>query len=99
MKRMRKQSPLEGFLKNIVVSDWEPKMNTGSPSKGSSLWQPMPSPGGYIVPVIWLGGGVREAQSLQRGIVGLDDTEKLFRDVGRGGDFVRAEVCVAEVLD
>ena len=35
---MRKQSPLEGLLKNIVVSDWEAKMDTGSASKGSSLW-------------------------------------------------------------
>ena len=54
---MRNESPLEGFLKNIVVSDWEPKMDTGSPSKGSSLCEPMPSPERYIVPVIWLGGG------------------------------------------
>ena len=37
-RRMRNESPFEGFLKNIVVSDWEPKMDTGSPSKGSSLW-------------------------------------------------------------
>ena len=37
-KQMRNGSPLEEFLKNIVVSDWEPKMDTGSPSKGSSLW-------------------------------------------------------------
>ena len=37
-KRLRKESPLEGFLMNIVVSDWQPKMDTGSPSKGSSLW-------------------------------------------------------------
>ena len=35
---MRNESPLEGFLKNIVVFDWEPKMYTGSPSKGSCLW-------------------------------------------------------------
>ena len=35
---MRKESPLEGFLRNIVVSDWEPKMDTGSPSKELSLW-------------------------------------------------------------
>ena len=35
---MRKESSLEGFLKNIVASDWEPKMDTGSPSKGASLW-------------------------------------------------------------
>ena len=37
-KRMRKESPLEGFLKNIVVSQREPNMDTGSPGKGSSLW-------------------------------------------------------------
>ena len=34
---MRNESPSEGFLKNIVVSDWEPKMDTGSPSKGSKV--------------------------------------------------------------
>ena len=37
-RRMRKEYPLEGFLKNFLVSDWEPKMDTGLPSKGSSLW-------------------------------------------------------------
>ena len=37
-RRMRNESPLEGFLKNTVVSDCEPKMDTGSPSRGSSLW-------------------------------------------------------------
>ena len=52
------------------------------------------------MPVMWLGGGgMREAQPLQRGIVRLQDGGKLFRDGGRGGDFAWAQVCVADVLD
>ena len=46
-----------------------------------------------------VGGRVLEAQQLQRGVVGLEDGGKVFRDGGRGGDFAWAQVCMTEVLD